>query len=98
MNRKKIGALLFACYGFVMLWLLFGQRWGQDAGGLNLELWNTLRRYFWVLQNSSDPELRWHAWVNLLGNILMFVPLGFFIPWLLPILRKFPVCFLLFLP
>lgn len=91
MNRRKIGYALFGVYGLVMLWLLFGQRWGQNAGALNWQIFDTIRRYFWVLRNSTDPELRRHAWVNLAGNVVMFVPLGFFGPWLFPRLRKFGI-------
>lgn len=70
----------FAVYVLLMLWLLFGQRWGQWTGGLNLEPLDTVRSYFWVLRYSRDAELIRHAVVNLAGNVLMFVPLGFFVP------------------
>ena len=31
-KHKKWYVLLLAVYSFLMLWLLFGQRWGQNAG------------------------------------------------------------------
>ena len=77
---KKWYALLFAAYSLLMLWLLFGQRWGQNAGGLNLKLFDTLHRFWWVLQYSGDAEQLRHAVVNLGGNVAMFVPLGFLVP------------------
>jgi glycopeptide antibiotics resistance protein len=79
-KREKWLAALFAAYGLMMLWLLFGQRWGQNAGGLNLEPFHTLRLFWWVLENSHQPEQLRHAVVNLGGNVAMFVPLGFFVP------------------
>lgn len=79
-HHRKWYILLFAAYCVVMLWLLFGQRWGQNAGGLNLEPLHTLRLFWWVLENSHQPEQLRHAVINLGGNVAMFVPLGFFVP------------------
>ena len=78
--QKKWYILLFGAYCVIMLWLLFGQRWGQNAGGLNLEPFHTLRLFWWVLENSHQPEQLRHAVINLGGNVAMFVPLGFFVP------------------
>ena len=79
-KQKKWCAGLFAAYGLLMLWLLFGQRWGQNAGGLNLEPFHTVRLYIWVLTHSHNAEQLRHAVINLGGNVAMFVPLGFFAP------------------
>ena len=79
-DRKKWYWAAFAAYGLLMLWLLFGQRWGQSAGALNLEPFDTVRRYIWVLTHSSDADLLRHAVINLGGNVAMFVPLGFLLP------------------
>lgn len=79
-QHRKWYILLFAAYCVIMLWLLFGQRWGQNAGGLNLEPFHTLRLFWWVLENSHQPEQLRHAVINLGGNVAMFVPLGFFVP------------------
>ena len=79
-KREKWFAALFAAYGLLMLWLLFGQRWGQNAGGLNLEPFHTVRLYIWVLTHSHNAEQLRHAVINLGGNVAMFVPLGFFAP------------------
>ena len=88
-KQKKWYALLFAAYSLVMLWLLFGQRLGQNAGGLNLELFDTVRRYIWVLTYVKDPELLRHAVINLGGNVAMFVPLGFLAPCIWEKMGKF---------
>ncbi len=86
---RKWWAFALACYGLVMLWLLFGQRWGQWNGTVNLHPFDTLRRFIWVLRYSSDPAQLRHAVVNLAGNVVMFVPLGFLLPCVLPKLCAF---------
>lgn len=86
-----IAALLYAT---VMLWLLFGQRWGtqiyqqQMADSVNLQPLRTIRMYIGLLESSS-PYLVRHAVVNLAGNVVMFIPLGFFLPCIFHRLRAF---------
>lgn len=91
MGKRTLTAvkLLFIAYSLWMLWLLFGQRVGDWSGGsygafmeqnLNLVPFATIRRFTYVLQNSTDPVLLKQAVVNLAGNVCMFVPLGFFLP------------------
>lgn len=98
MDRKKWSKLLFAIYCIVMLWLLYGQRMGTGSGkpywevlrgNLILEPFDTIRRFLWVLRHSSNAGQIRHAVVNLVGNVIMFVPLGFLVPciWRKP--RKF---------
>ena len=79
---KKWLAPLFAAYCVLMLWLLFGQRWGQSGGGLNLELLRTLKLFWRVIVHGGSRAQKIHAVVNLLGNVVMFVPLGFLVPCL----------------
>lgn len=88
-NRKFWWELLFAAYSFLMLWLLYGQRWGQNAGSLNLRPFDTLRCFVWVIQNRTDAESLRHAVVNLAGNVIMFVPLGFLVPGIWQKMQKF---------
>lgn len=93
-RRTKI--VILATYSLLMLWLLFGQRLGQESEGiLQLRPLSTLKRFLWVLRNSSEPGLRTHAWMNLAGNVAMFVPLGFLVPWIWKFWRKFWWHFLL---
>lgn len=88
--------LIFLVYCGVMLWLLFGQRLHsglQDTQliqqGLNINLTplHTLRQYWGLLLSDNAYYVR-HAVVNLVGNVVMFVPLGVFLPWIWPSLRK----------
>ena len=74
--------LLFLLYAGAMVWLLFGQRWGGEFyRSVNLTPFVTIRLY-WRLLHSENAYLVRHAFVNLLGNVVMFIPLGFFQPWL----------------
>lgn len=87
--------LWFLVYVLLMLWLLFGQRiegghvdisLRGDANNVNLVPFETVRLYWRVLQRQSSPGLLFHSVVNLAGNVIMFVPLGWFLP---KICRKF---------
>lgn len=90
-RTKILANSAFFAYCLLMLWLLFGQRLGQGTGGYrwNLIPLDTVGRYLWVLSHSTDPVLLRHAVVNLAGNVIMFVPLGFFTPALYPRMGKF---------
>lgn len=77
----------FVIYVAAMLWLLFGQRWGAALyRSVNLRPFVTLRLY-WKLLYSPNEYLARHAVINLAGNVVMFIPLGFFLPYLAPKLR-----------
>lgn len=89
MNRKY-RQLILVVYGILMLWLLFGQRMAwSDPSGLQLVPMETLKLYLGVLRRSSDSALRMQAWANLLGNVAMFIPLGFLLPWIWEKWREF---------
>lgn len=82
-GRAAFSRFLFLLYCGAMFWLLFGQRWGEDSylaqQGMNINLTplHTIRQYIGLLQNDT---YRFHAVVNLFGNVLMFVPPGFLLP------------------
>ncbi len=91
MNPKLINILKtgFALYILLMLWLLFGQRVGLDYSGsyseivtsnLNLVPFQTIHNYLLLLSSTSSGTAFRHAIINLAGNVIMFVPLGFFLP------------------
>lgn len=98
MDRKFWSKILFGIYCLLMLWLLYGQRMGPGNGGpywqelrgnLILEPFDTIRRFLWVLRHSSSRGMVTHAIVNLVGNVIMFVPLGFWAPILWKRTEKF---------
>ena len=79
---------LFLLYVGLMLWLLFGQRFQGELAfaqvqqmleKISLKPGHTIGSYLWVLKNSADPQMRREAVINLVGNVVMFVPLGFFL-------------------
>lgn len=95
-NSKRGWKLLFLLYSALMLWLLFG-RGRHDAAGLywdcvrnniNLTPMHTIRQFWELLSYQHRPHLVRIALINLLGNVAMFVPLGFFLPCLWPRQRK----------
>lgn len=90
--------ILFLGYAAVMLWLLFGQRIGDEgitvyfginSDNLNLTPLKTVKLYLWLLENSTDAALLRHAVVNLVGNVVLFIPLGWFLPHLWARFRGF---------
>lgn len=93
----------FVVYAVLLLWLLFGQRimeqwawpsWEQMRERLNLEPGHTIGSYLWVLRNSAGLQARRAAVINLVGNMVMFVPLGYFLGALFrPFARFFSMLF-----
>jgi len=105
MNRtiKTVLGAAFALYGVIMLWLLFGQRLGVDVPGtywerllnnVNLIPFLTIKEFLHTAGVTTNPYLIRHAFINLAGNVVMFVPLGFFPPCLWEQLRGFGRCML----
>lgn len=90
-ERKGWILLLFGLYCIGMLWLLFFQRIGGDVSPrrYNLHPLDTVSRYLWVLKYSLDPTQQFHAIANLAGNVILFLPLGIFLPMLFVRLRAF---------
>ena len=98
-GKRNVGSrLLFLAYCTLMLWLLFGQRLGEDGFHISFENtrqnvnfvpFETVRLYLRMLQNGASEQLLRHAFINLVGNVVMFVPLG----WLLPAVWEKLRCF-----
>ena len=90
----------FLIYCFVMLWLLFGQRISADSQQAQMLVnWNftplkTIRLYLNILSKSKNTDLIVHAFINLAGNVVMFIPLGFLLPYIYKKCRKFWLCML----
>ena len=49
----------------------------------------TIRNYMWVLMHSTNGDLVRHCAINLIGNIILFIPGGFLLPKIFPRLRSF---------
>ena len=98
MKNKLIINLLFTVYSLLMIWLLFIQRieyvtyenyLSSLSDKINLVPFKTIIEYI----NTDNATFR-HAFINLAGNVVMFIPLGFFLPFLNIRCTKFPVLIL----
>ena len=83
-RRKRVrilGKILFVLYiGFIIYFLLFSDLYGRtgqlDTYHYNLELFKEIKR-FW---NYRDRVGFFAMFTNLFGNVVIFVPFGFFMP------------------
>ena len=97
-KKRQRTWLWFFVYTVLMLWLLFGQRieggsveisLRGNAEKINLVPFETLRLYWRVLQKGGSQRLLLHSVINLAGNVVMFVPFGWFLPSLWRLFRGF---------
>lgn len=96
-RQEPVLRMLFLLYCGLMLWLLFGQRiegplgisLGNAQENINFVPFATVKLYLRLLQNGASQGLLRHAVINLVGNVVMFVPLGWFLPGVWPKLRAF---------
>ena len=86
--------LLFFFYVLLLLYLLFFRRAGDalgawddylEAGRISLVPLATVRRYLRALKNGRVVAI---ARVNLIGNFLLFLPMGAILPLLYPSMRR----------
>jgi glycopeptide antibiotics resistance protein len=95
-EHKLLRRTVFAAYCLLMVYLLFLQRGRSPIFGggyvntmlanLNLCPGAEIQRFLRVW---NDPMYHRAAVVNLVGNIIMFIPLGFCLPWANAPLRRF---------
>ena len=96
-RHRKLHIFLFCIYSALMLNLLFNRAggiegmdyWKQIRANLNLEPFHTIRLFLRVLDKQAYSSA---AAINLAGNVIMFIPLGFLLPRVFPKLRKFWRC------
>ena len=102
-NADRIGKITFILYIALMLWLLFGQRVSNDVQGgywdelsqnINLVPFRTIGRYIDRLYNSAG-KLNHQAVINLGGNVIMFIPLGFLLPFVSDRAKGLKNCFVM---
>ena len=93
-RHRKLHILLFCIYSGFMLYLLFNRAggiegmdyWKQIRMNLNLEPFHTIRLFLRVLGRKDYLSA---AVINLAGNVIMFIPLGFLLPRVFPTLGQF---------
>ena len=98
-TKRKPARFGFFLYVITMLWLLFGQRMepgvsigglsGEFASNLNLTPFKTILWFVRLPEITDDPYLLTHAFINLVGNVVLFVPLGYMLPDNLPRVNRF---------
>ena len=97
-NRHPFARFLFLAYCGLMFWLLFcrtkgwinGLSYGQMLRqNINLVPLLTIQNYLYVILNRTNDALLLHCIINLAGNVLMFIPIGYLLPKIWPIQRKF---------
>lgn len=96
-KTRTILQLIFIIYCAVMLVLLFGRPpldigkpyWEHVKMNICLVPFRTISGYVYLLIHRTNEHLITHSIINLLGNIVMFIPLGFFLPCLWRKLRGF---------
>jgi len=88
-KENKLMKTAFALYVLIMLWLLFGQRIGNVSVGdywetvsrnVNLVPLETVGRFVRSMLHPRNDRAFFEAVKNLGGNVILFVPFGFFIP------------------
>lgn len=88
-NRNILIYSSFILYVIIMIWLLFIQRISyinydnyldKLIENINIIPFRTISEYLFTDRN-ADFEIIKHAFVNLAGNIVMFIPLGFFLAY-----------------
>lgn len=84
-ERRKIrvlGKILFVLYvGFLIYFLIFSDLYGRPTDGMqeyhyNIVLFKEMKRFWKYRRQLGFPAM----FTNLLGNVLLFVPFGFFMP------------------
>ncbi len=95
-RNKKIMQVLFMVYSICMLFLLFGREpyrlyegyWQNLQWNINLIPFFTIRSQ-WHSFVRAEYDIFSFAGINLIGNVIMFVPLGFFLPAIYKKLRRY---------
>lgn len=90
-REKIIFVILTVLYILLMFWLLYGQRIGKpDSGGLVLVPFQTIVGDIRTIL-FTDSGSRGVLLMNLVGNVVVFIPIGIILPAFFRIMRKFPV-------
>lgn len=94
--KHPVLRFLFICYCLVMLWLLFGREFGwvdhlsyKEMLRFNIKPLYTIKNYLRVIEDGTTNSYFGHCLINLTGNIFLFIPIGFLMPFLWSAFRKF---------
>jgi len=85
---KPLVTVLFIVYCLCMLWLLFGQRLDSTRDGTYFEElrsmlfpFQTIVQFVRIIMTGKPADVVPHAWQNLIGNVVMFMPVGMCLPF-----------------
>lgn len=97
-NMQPFWRFLFIVYVGLMIWLLFARSpdWNSKYEyrellrmKVNLKPFSTIRNYLNVLLHYPESSEYGKCFIELLGNVLMFIPAGWLLPRIFPHMRKF---------
>lgn len=96
-NRVVFLRRIFYIYCIIVLLLLFVRPrmdlnlsyWQRLSANLNLIPFRSISVYLYLLIRQPQPDLLPYAWINFVGNFLLFLPLGFLLPCLCRWVRQF---------
>ncbi len=97
-SNQSLLRFVFLVYCAALLWLLFGRPQGWIDGlsyremlqcSVNLTPLLTIRNYLHVIIHRTNDAILVHCIVNLAGNLLLFIPIGYLLPRIFVNLRKF---------
>ena len=106
-GRNPLLRIIFLVYCALMLWLLFYNNrssdtllpyWEQVKRNANLQPFHTIGNYLHVILYGNNASLIRHCYINITGNIVLFIPFGMMLPRIFPKFRhfgKFLLCCLL---
>lgn len=89
-NKCLWKLILFSIYCGGVLFLLFWRDtfnysqsyWRMVSENINIIPFETINSQLYTIIKRSNPYLVPYAIINLFGNIALFIPFGFFLPWL----------------
>ena len=97
-NTQPFWRFLFLLYMGLMIWLLFFRGrarapgldyWQAVQDNFNIIPFYTIDNYVNVIVNYPNSSLFVHCFINLVGNVVMFIPAGWLLPRLFAPMRKF---------
>ena len=86
-RMRRLWVVLLILYSLVMVYLLLLDRPVLVQRSINLVPLRTVQQFEYLLRQQNGVYLTAIAFVNLAGNVVLFVPLGFLPPMVWPKLR-----------
>jgi len=97
-SSTPLWRFLFVVYAALLLWLLFDRSFDWVEGlsykeqlrrNISLVPFYTIKNYWTVVCRKKFNSLFFHCVINLVGNVVLFIPIGYFLPRLWVKMRNF---------